>query len=229
MARESCRSMREFAGTDVDAALQDTSHWYKLGRRVFPPGMPALFLDRDGVLIEDVNYIKSANRVRVLEGAAETIRAFRRAGYIIVVVTNQSGVARGYLNHRQYWEIEDRIYSLLGEDTPDATFACPFHPEGRPPFNIDHGWRKPSPGMFLTAAKLLDIDLSRSIMVGDRLSDLQAGRAAGVADIFHVLTGHGESERPAVQNYSALLQCQQEKINLHFIDGIGDVKVHYDW
>ena len=153
----------------------------------------AIFMDRDGTICEEVGYVNHLSRSRLLPNSAEAIRLVNGAGYLAIVVTNQSGVARGLFDedlvnavHRQLAGRVEASGGLL-----DAIYYCPHHPrEGSPPYRQDCGCRKPKPGMLLRAAEEHDIDLARSYMVGDSLVDLAAGVAAG-AGVVHVLTGYG--------------------------------------
>lgn len=183
---------------------------------------PALFLDRDGVIIEDVHYIGNPDEVRLIPGVGETIRQFRSAGFVVVVVTNQSGIARGYFDRDEYLRVERRIRELLGSDEPDAVYACPFHKEGAVPYNVEHSWRKPSDGMLRASSEALGIDLGRSLMVGDSLSDIQAGIAAGVARTFHVLTGHGFAHRPKVEQLRQI-SAHRSSTQIFCVDSIANV------
>lgn len=152
---------------------------------------PAIFLDRDGVLIEDVGYPHRDEDLRLVPGAAEAIRAWNKDGRVVVVVTNQSGVARGLFSLERMQAFNALIATRLAEAGAriDAVYACPYHPEAvedrwRHP---DHPDRKPNPGMILRAGDDLDLDLARSILIGDRESDLEAARRAGVEG--HLFTG----------------------------------------
>ncbi len=152
---------------------------------------PAIFLDRDGVLIEDVGYPHRDEDLRLVPGAAEAIRAWNEDGRVVVVVTNQSGVARGLFSLERMQSFNALIAARLAEAGAriDAVYACPYHPDAvedrwRHP---DHPDRKPNPGMILRAADDLDLDLGGSILIGDRESDLEAARRAGVEG--HLFTG----------------------------------------
>jgi D-glycero-D-manno-heptose 1,7-bisphosphate phosphatase len=158
---------------------------------------PGLFLDRDGVVAREVGFLARPDDVELLPGAAEVIAAFNASDISVVLVTNQSGVARGYLTWSEFEEVEreiERQLEVTGARV-DGVFACGYHASGRGELAIeDHPWRKPNPGMLLAAAERLGLTLGRSWMVGDRASDLVAARAAGLAGGLHVGTGHADAE-----------------------------------
>jgi D-glycero-D-manno-heptose 1,7-bisphosphate phosphatase len=156
-------------------------------------GRSAVFLDRDGTVADEVGYVNHVSRLRLLPGSAGALARIREAGFLSVVVTNQSGVARDYFEESVVRETNQRLKELLaaGGASVDAIYYCPHHPrEGVPPYRLDCDCRKPRPGMLLRAARELGIDLGRSYMVGDGLVDVEAGTAAGVVPIL-VLTGYG--------------------------------------
>lgn len=162
---------------------------------------PALFLDRDGVVVEEVGYLHRAEDVRLIPGAAEAIAAANRAGVPVVIVTNQAGIGRGYYGWEDFAQVQSRLLADLvrGGAWVDMVLACPFHAEGRGAFAVDdHPARKPNPGMILAAAEALPIDLGRSWIVGDQASDLEAGRRANLAGAIHVASGHGAAERELI-------------------------------
>lgn len=157
-------------------------------------GKPAIFIDRDGVVVELVDYLNRIDQVILMPGIADAIRAVNQAKIPLVIITNQSGIARGFLTEKKLEEIHDRIKALLTEKGAhiDAIYYCPHHPDiGTPNYRQMCDCRKPAPGLFLRAAREMNIDLSRSVMIGDHLSDIEAGHRAGVARTFLVLTGHG--------------------------------------
>lgn len=154
----------------------------------------AVFLDRDGTLIEDFGYLSDPEGVREVRGAREGLDALREAGWAIVVVTNQSGVARGLFREQDFRAVMDATSRLLGPF--DGVYACFHLPEGRvAPWNVECDCRKPAPGMILRAAEELGIDLAASVGVGDSIRDLEAYRAAGVRPIL-VRTGNGRETAP---------------------------------
>lgn len=158
--------------------------------------LPALFLDRDGVLIEEVEYLAKLELVKLIPGAAGVVRRANEAGRRVVVVSNQSGVARGLFPESFLAEVHSEIARQLFEESGakvDAFYCCPHHPtDGIGEYRIACDCRKPKPGMLLRAARELGIDLAESWMIGDRRSDLEAGAAAGCRTIL-VRTGYGES------------------------------------
>ena len=153
--------------------------------------VPALFLDRDGTLIEDPGYISDPDDVRLLAGVPETLRRFRAAGYALVIVTNQSGIGRGLYGWDDYDAVAARLRDLLAPEgiVFDAEYACGHAPE------VGCGWRKPAPGMILAAAEALGLDLGRSLLAGDKRLDIDAAAAAGLPRAAHVTTGQGRKER----------------------------------
>lgn len=156
---------------------------------------PALFLDRDGVINVDRGFVARRQDFEWLPGIFDVVRAARHLGYAVVVVTNQSGIGRGYYSEADFAEVTAYMRERFAaeEASLDAVYHCAFHPEAveerlRHP---DHPWRKPRPGMILAARDELGLDLPRSAMVGDRLSDVEAGAAAGVGAL--ALVGTGEA------------------------------------
>ena len=153
----------------------------------------AVFLDRDGTLIEEVNYLAHPSQVRLIPGAAAAVRRLNAAGVPVVVVTNQAGVARGYFPEGRVAEVHAHLSAVLAADGArvDAYYFCPHHPTaGVGKYKAACACRKPHPGMLVTAAADLRLDLSRSWMVGDKLCDLRAGAAAGCRTVL-VRTGYG--------------------------------------
>jgi D-glycero-D-manno-heptose 1,7-bisphosphate phosphatase len=163
-------------------------------------GRSALFLDRDGVIVEEVGYLGRPEDVRLIVGAAETIRWANEASVPVVVVTNQAGLGRGYYDWAGFTAVGERIGRALGAAgaSIDAVVACAYHEKARAPYvRADHPWRKPNPGMLRAARDLLGVDLGASLIVGDKLSDLAAGAAAGLSHGALVMTGHGAVELAA--------------------------------
>ena len=166
-------------------------------------GQPAVFLDRDGTLIEEVGYPTRPQQIRILGGVARGLARLAEAGFKRVVVTNQSGIARGLMTEDDldhFHEALDEQFDLLGAAV-DAYYACPHHPDrsgaARPDLAIECDCRKPKPGLILQAAEDLDIDLGASWAIGDTWRDVQAGQAAGLRTIkLPAAPGH-DAPRPA--------------------------------
>ncbi len=146
---------------------------------------PAVFLDRDNTLIANDGDLGDPNLVRLIPGVPAGLLALRKAGFRLVVVTNQGGVARGKFTEADVDAVHQRIASLVENETGadgliDRFYYCPYHPEGtKPEYRRDHSWRKPHPGMLVQAARDMALDLSRSWLIGDQVRDIRAGKAAG--------------------------------------------------
>lgn len=146
----------------------------------------AIFLDRDDTLIEDAGYINNPDQVKLLDGVGEAMRELKDMGYKLVVATNQSGVARGIVTEEVLGEIHNRLKQLLAENGAflDQIYYCPYHPEGViPKYRKESDWRKPNPGMLLSAAEEMDIDLGQSWCIGNSSRDVEAGLRAGCKTI----------------------------------------------
>lgn len=156
------------------------------------PSRPPIFLDRDGTLIEEVNYLKRLEDMRLLPGAGLAVRKANRAGHAVVVATNQSGVARGMFSEDFARHSGEHLRVLLERHGArlDGYYYCPYHPEGRPPYDRDHPDRKPGDGMLLRAAHELGLKLNGGWMIGDKRSDLETGAGAGLIPML-VRTGYG--------------------------------------
>lgn len=183
------------SATLISQCLGTDGLWSQLfGRASQYLGRGALFLDRDGVVVNEVNYLHRRQDVRLIRGAAEVIRRANEAGIPVVVTTNQAGIGRSYYAWEHFVEVQDQIIAELAEQDAkiDAVFACPHHADARAPYrHDDHPARKPNPGMFFMARDSLGVSLERSWIVGDRAIDIRAGRNAGLAGGVHVRTGHG--------------------------------------
>lgn len=169
---------------------------------------PAVFLDRDGTLIEHVHHLVNAADVRLIPGAAEALCRLHDAGYTCIIVTNQSVVGRGMLTHEGLRRVHDRMSQLLAAcgAAVDGLYYCPEVPCGDDPMQSGHPDRKPAPGMLLRAAKEHDVNLAASWMVGDSVSDLAAGSNAGCRGSILVRTGCGmtvAADHPAVRHVAA--------------------------
>ena len=153
----------------------------------------AAFIDRDGVINDERNYVHRNEDFVLLPGVAQGLALLRDAGFRLIVVTNQAGIARGYYDQSAM----DRLHVHLQEQLAmqgvalDAIYFCPHHPQGSVQgLAVDCDCRKPAPGMLFQAAKDFDLDLSASVLIGDKLSDVQAGKKAGVGRAVIVESGH---------------------------------------
>lgn len=145
---------------------------------------PALFLDRDGVINVEKNYVYRIEDFEFIDGIFELCKTAQKMGYAIVVVTNQAGIGRGYYTVEDFYRITNWMIEKFQEQgiRIDGVYFCPFHPSGGiGEYKRDSFDRKPNPGMFLRAQNELGIDMRNSVLVGDKTSDLEAGRSAGVA------------------------------------------------
>lgn len=155
----------------------------------------AVFIDRDGTLNVEKDYLYRPDECELILGSAAAVRRLNEAGWLVVVVTNQSGVARGYYGEQEVASLHRHMAAELAQGGGQVAgwYYCPHHPSGLEPYNRQCDCRKPLPGMLLQAARELEIDLSRSWMVGDKLVDVQAGQAAGCRAVL-VRTGYGRQE-----------------------------------
>jgi D-glycero-D-manno-heptose 1,7-bisphosphate phosphatase len=171
------------AGPHLEARSEVGGLWSEVAAGDFA-GRPALFLDRDGVIVEDTRYLGRPEDMRMLAGAAAAIARCNGLGIPVVLVSNQSGIARGLYDWTGFAAVQAALADTLTRQGArlDAVFACAHHADGQAPFNIaDHPWRKPNPGMIIAAGGRMNLDLSRSWIVGDRASDIAAGSAARLA------------------------------------------------
>lgn len=154
-----------------------------------------VFLDRDGTINEEIDFLRTPDDLRLIPGAGAAIRSLNERHLVTCVISNQSGVARGFLTEADLLPIHERLEQELGRDNArlDRIYYCPHHPtEGRPPYNIACECRKPKTGMLRKGAEEFGFDLKRSFVVGDRIVDVQAGQAVGATTIL-VLTGYGKT------------------------------------
>lgn len=157
-------------------------------------GRPAVFLDRDGTINVEKNYLHRIEDFEFIPGAPEAIRQLNQAGYLVLVVTNQSGVARGYFSLAEVDALHRHMVQRLAESGAriDGFYVCPHHPTaGQGIWRRDCSCRKGQPGLLLQAAAEHGIDLARSYMVGDKTADVEAGQRAGCSPLL-VLTGYGQ-------------------------------------
>ncbi|RWA70256.1 HAD family hydrolase [Mesorhizobium sp.] len=155
----------------------------RIGARTFSAGRPALFLDRDGTINVDTDYPSDPAEIVLRPQMLPVIETANQAGSPVVIVTNQSGIARGYFGWEAFARVNGRVLDLLAEQNAfvDMVLACAYHEGGSGPLAIaDHPMRKPNPGMLLEASRRLGLDLKRSLIVGDKRADMQAGQRAGL-------------------------------------------------
>lgn len=153
----------------------------------------AVFLDRDGTIIKDLDYLDDPERIELLPGAAEALCSLKDAGFLLVVITNQSGIARGFFDESKYLAVDRRFREILARQgvTLDATYYCPHLPGAAvAQYDRECDCRKPAPGLFEKAASELRIDFARSWALGDSLRDLEPAKNLGAKTIL-VLTGKG--------------------------------------
>lgn len=154
---------------------------------------PAVFLDRDGTINEEVGYIHELERLNLIPGAAEVIRKLNEMGVPVVLATNQSGPARGFYPESWIHQLNQRLNHLLAAEGArlDALYYCPHLPDGSvPEFSLACDCRKPEPGMLIQAAQEHDLDLARSFMIGDKATDVEVGERAGAHTIL-LTSGYG--------------------------------------
>ena len=180
----------------------------------------ALFLDRDGTILKEIEgstpetlgYLTSVKQVELIDGAADAISLSRSIGFINIIITNQSAIARGMLTEMELDKIHKRMYELLKEQNPSAViddlFYSPYYKQGNvEKFAVDSTSRKPDIGMILEARKKHDIDLKSSYMIGDSYTDMKCGINAGIKNIL-VMTGYGKI---------AYKKCLDENLKIDFI------------
>lgn len=180
---------------------------------------PCIFLDRDGVIIKDLHYISDPSKVVLEKGIKELIVNAKNIGWEIAVITNQSGIYRGYFSWDDYEAVNQKMIDLLEIPNPfSGIFACGANPDNR-----DYKYRKPSPEMIFDLSKKLSLDLKKSILIGDRLSDIIAGCRANLKALYHVKTGHGYKERQAIKkmiNKKGNFICEKNETPIYFLENL---------
>lgn len=159
--------------------------------------VPVIFLDRDGTINNEQEYLYKPEDLVLLPTVAAALKLFREQGYKIVVITNQAGVARGYFTEADVERLHQHLNKVLAKEQThiDGFYYCPHHPEhGMGDYKVNCDCRKPGTGMFEMAAKDFKIDKNRSWMIGDKLLDVQAGKAFGLKTVL-VATGYGNEEK----------------------------------
>ena len=167
------------------------------------------FLDRDGVIIKDKNYISNPDDVDLELGVIDFLRYLYESKIPVIIVTNQSGIFREIFNWDQYEKVNDRMLELIGPYNPILGIFA----NGLPPNASLNSWRKPSPDMILFASNLLKLSLSNSFLIGDKLIDIQSGVNAGIKNLIHVETGYGIKEKSKVKIFRNDFYKKNKKLN----------------
>jgi len=188
-------------------------------------GRPALFLDRDGVVVEEAHYLHDAEKVQLTQGTADLIKVANDKNIPVILVTNQAGIGYGYFKWDAFITVQARILSDLADGGAhiDGVFACPFHAKGQGVYaHDDHPARKPGPDMLILARDMMGVDLKRSWIVGDRALDLTAGKNAGCAGGVHVRTGHGSN----ADEHDAALAVASTTYTVKTAPNLGQARCH---
>ncbi|MFA5423874.1 MAG: HAD family hydrolase [Phycisphaerae bacterium] len=177
----------------------------------------AVFLDRDDTLIEDPGYINHPDQVKLLEGVTETLAELKKMGYKLIVVSNQSGIARGIFTEEMLAKVHERLEQILSHHGVmlDKIYYCPYHPEGAIlKYRRESDWRKPQPGMLIAAAEELDIDLTESWLIGDSARDIDAGKSAGCKTILIQNAAHNRTIEPGATAPDYMAVNMKEVLNI---------------
>ena len=183
---------------------------------------PAVFIDRDGTISEEVGYINHPSRFRVFPYTANAIKLLNDRGWLAIVVTNQAGVARGYFSENMIELVHENLRHELREQGArvDAIYYCAHHPTvGEPPYRQECDCRKPKPGLVTRATKDLDIALDQSWMIGDRYGDIELAHNAGLHSAL-VLSGYGRGEW---ENQSSLWQYQPDLVAENLLEAVKSI------
>ena len=183
---------------------------------------PVLFLDRDGVIIEDCHYIRDPDRVKLCIGAKKLIRLAFQKNIPIIIITNQSGISKNLLSWEDYYCVTKAMLRKLGDPNPITAIYANSYVNDLPQSN----WRKPNPTMIIEAFKDLSLNIENSILIGDRQSDIVSGIRAGIKNLFHVKTGNGEKERPELMRNCKNNSLNLNKSNLKFISNLDEFPFH---
>ncbi len=170
------------------------------GSKLFNDFSNALFLDRDGVIIKDIGYISKSEDVVLETGVKNLLKFVYNLNIPVFVITNQSGISRGYYTWNDFDNVNNKMIKLIGEPSPLIAIYANSHL-----IRTENNWRKPNPQMIMTAKKEYNLKTNNSILVGDRLSDMIAGCKGGIETLIHVKTGHGRKEYEDILNF-----CQND-------------------
>jgi len=181
----------------------------------------AVFLDRDGVLNKDPpHYAHRLDQLELIPRSGTAVKILNESGYLVIIISNQSGVARGYYTENEVFIFNNALLMKIREfgGEVDAIYYCPHHPNAKiEEYKSICNCRKPEPGMLLQAAKEHNIDLQKSYLIGDKISDIEAGKTAGCQAIL-VLTGHGKEESLKMKNADCLLSADlYEAVNKYIL------------
>jgi len=179
---------------------------------------PAVFLDRDGTVCEEVGYLSDIKNLHLIPTAAKAIGIINQAGWKTIIVSNQSGIARGYMTAAEVDQVNHKLLHLLQQEDVriDGVYYCPHHPQGLPPFNISCHCRKPAAGMLQQAAREHHLALDRSIIIGDKVTDVETGQQLSIPGIL-VRTGFGEGE---INKYRQQWQQAPDYIASDILDAV---------
>lgn len=178
----------------------DALHYQRRHGRKKTRGKTArgLFLDRDGVIVKDKHYMSRVEEVELIDGCTSLMKEAKTLGMAVVIITNQSGIERGYFSWEDYDAVTEEMLRQIGDESLiDGIYA-----NGYATSQDIMSWRKPSPGMIYQAMEDLGIKREGSVLIGDRLSDIKAGARAGIENLWHVETGHGTEERYLVRRWT---------------------------
>jgi D-glycero-D-manno-heptose 1,7-bisphosphate phosphatase len=173
-----------------------------------------IFLDRDGTVNEEIDFLRSPGELRLIPGSADAIRQANGLGWKVFIITNQSGIARGYLTEEQLAGIHRALTGELEKASAriDAIYYCPHHPDfGEPPYRRECDCRKPGTGLLTLAAKEFGVDISKSFVIGDRMIDVQTGINSGATPVL-VLTGYGKQELALCREHDVPVQIVAENL-----------------
>lgn len=171
---------------------------------------PALFLDRDGIINIDSGYVSKIRDFVFIDGIFDLCRYFAKLGFKIVVITNQSGIGRGYFSLQEYEELNTWLFDKFLQEGCglDMILAATENPDEESQREGQKSWRKPSPIMIFEAARSLNLDLNQSLLIGDKATDIEAGRAAGIPNLY--LIGVSEEPQGATKSFADILECFRE-------------------
>lgn len=176
-----------------------------------------IFCDRDGVLIEDKHYLCDPEEVTLCRGVQSFFDYIKKIDIKLVIITNQSGIERGYYSWKQYKTVTNRMLMMLHQ----RSSILGIYANGSKSIEEKGSWRKPGIGMIAAAARDFNINIEESILIGDRLTDMQAGENAGIKKLIHVLSGKGEDEKSSIIKWHS----NRKKIRLRTLDSIGDFQI----